>query len=86
MDANKEEKYNIAPASILLDDNKNILNERVEARIKGEAGEIEREEIDYIDVSPQQFTSVSTSLIPLQNDDANRAQMGSICKDKRCHW
>ena len=78
LDANAEERYNIAPASILLDENGKIMNERVEARIKGEAGEIEREKIDYVDVSPQQFTSVATSLIPfLQNDDANRAQMGS---------
>ncbi|MFA5169541.1 MAG: DNA-directed RNA polymerase subunit beta [Candidatus Paceibacterota bacterium] len=78
MDANEEERYNIAPASIVLDDKGNILNERVEARIKGEPGEIEREKIDYVDVSPQQFISVATGLIPfLQNDDANRAQMGS---------
>jgi DNA-directed RNA polymerase subunit beta len=78
MDANEEEKYNIAPASILLDEKDVIKNDRVEARIKGEAGEIEKENIDYIDVSPQQFVSVSTGLIPfLQNDDANRAQMGS---------
>ncbi|KUK49753.1 MAG: DNA-directed RNA polymerase subunit beta, partial [Parcubacteria bacterium 33_209] len=73
-----EERYNIAPASILLDEKDAIKNDRVEARIKGEAGEIEKENIDYIDVSPQQFVSVSTGLIPfLQNNDANRAQMGS---------
>jgi len=78
LDANAEERYNIAPASVVLDQEGRMINERVEARIKGEAGEIEREKIDYIDVSPQQFTSVATSLIPfLQNDDANRAQMGS---------
>jgi len=78
MDANEEERYNISPASILLDDKGNILEERVEARIKGEPGEIEKEKIDYVDVSPQQFISVATGLIPfLQNDDANRAQMGS---------
>lgn len=78
MDANEEERYNIAPASILSDEKGNILNERIEARIKGEPGEIEKEKIDYVDVSPQQFISVATGLIPfLQNDDANRAQMGS---------
>ncbi|MFA5080377.1 MAG: DNA-directed RNA polymerase subunit beta [Candidatus Paceibacterota bacterium] len=78
LDANAEERYNIAAASIVIDDNGKILNERVEARIKGEAGEIEREKIDFVDVNPQQFCSVATSLIPfLQNDDANRAQMGS---------
>ncbi len=78
MDANAEERFNIAPASILTDEKGKIMNERVEARIKGEPGEIEREKIDYVDVSPQQFISVATGLIPfLQNDDANRAQMGS---------
>jgi len=78
MDANEEERYNITPASTLIDSKNNIVQDRVEARIKGEPGEIEKEDIDYMDVSPQQFTSVSTSLIPfLQNDDANRAQMGS---------
>ncbi|MFZ3054837.1 MAG: DNA-directed RNA polymerase subunit beta [Minisyncoccales bacterium] len=78
MDANEEERYNIAPGSIVLDEDRNILNDRVEARIKGEPGEIEKEKIDYVDVSPQQFISVATGLIPfLQNDDANRAQMGS---------
>jgi DNA-directed RNA polymerase subunit beta len=78
LDATAEERYNIAPASVVLDENNKIIDERVEARIKGEPGEIERELIDYVDVSPQQFISVSTSLIPfLQNDDANRAQMGS---------
>lgn len=78
MDANEEERHNISPASIILDEKDAIKNDRVEARIRGEAGETERENIDYIDVSPQQFVSVSTGLIPfLQNDDANRAQMGS---------
>ncbi|MFA5368632.1 MAG: DNA-directed RNA polymerase subunit beta, partial [Candidatus Paceibacterota bacterium] len=78
LDATAEERYNIAPASVKLDENNKIIEERVEARIKGESGEIESSAIDYVDVSPQQFISVSTSLIPfLQNDDANRAQMGS---------
>jgi len=78
MDATEEERYNIAPASILTDETGKILDDRVEARIKGEPGEIEKEKIDYVDVSPQQFISCATGLIPfLQNDDANRAQMGS---------
>lgn len=78
LDATAEERFNIAPASIQLDENNKIKEERIEARIKGDPGEIEKENIDYVDVSPQQFISVSTSLIPfLQNDDANRAQMGS---------
>jgi len=41
-----------------------MLEERVEARVKGEPSEIEREKIDYVDVSPQQFLSVATALIP----------------------
>ena len=50
----------------------------MEARIKGEPGICNKEEIEYVDVSPQQILSVGTSLIPfLQNDDANRALMGS---------
>lgn len=78
MNANEEERYNIAPASIKIDDKGNITEKRVQARIKGEPGEIEKEKIDYIDVAPEQFISSATSLIPfLQNDDANRAQMGS---------
>jgi DNA-directed RNA polymerase subunit beta len=76
--AAEEERHNIASASVLLDEKGNMIEERVEARVKGEPSEIEREKIDYVDVSPQQFLSVATALIPfLQNDDANRAQMGA---------
>ena len=78
LNAYEEEKYNIASASIPLDDNNNIIPERVEARIKGEPGEIEKGKIDFIDVSSEQSISIATSCIPfLQNDDANRALMGS---------
>ncbi|MDD5568872.1 MAG: DNA-directed RNA polymerase subunit beta [Candidatus Pacebacteria bacterium] len=78
LDATAEERYNIAAASVPMDESGHISAARVEARIKGEPGEIEKELIDFVDVSPQQFISVSTALIPfLQNDDANRAQMGS---------
>jgi DNA-directed RNA polymerase subunit beta len=74
----EEEKYNIAHGGTPIDDKCNIIPEKVEARIKGEPGEIERDKIDFIDVSPQQSISIATSLIPfLQNDDANRALMGS---------
>lgn len=78
LNAYEEEKYNIAPAGVLMNDKKEILSAKVEARIKGEPGEIEKEKIDFIDVSSEQPISVATSLIPfLQNDDANRALMGS---------
>ncbi len=76
--AYEEEKYNIAHAGISVDDKGNILSSLVEARIQGQPGEIKKERIDFVDVSPQQSISVATSLIPfLQNDDANRALMGS---------
>ena len=74
----EEEKYNIAHGGIKIDDKNNIIPDKVEARIKGEPGLIDKEKIDFIDVSPEQFISIGTSLIPfLQNDDANRALMGS---------
>ena len=78
LNAYEEERYNIASAGVAIDEKGNILAEKVEARIKGEPGEIEKEKIDFIDVSPNQSISIATSLIPfLQNDDANRALMGS---------
>ena len=76
--AYEEEKYIIAHAGIELDDKGKIIDEKVEARIHGEPGVAERDKVEYIDVSPQQFISVATALIPfLRNDDANRALMGS---------
>lgn len=78
LNAFEEERYNIAAAGVEVDKNGKILSEKVEARIKGEPGLLEREKIDFIDVSPEQSIAVATSLIPfLQNDDANRAQMGA---------
>jgi len=78
LSAAEEERHNIASASVALGEKSDILSKRVEARVKGESSEIEKEKIDYVDVSPQQFLSVATALIPfLQNDDANRAQMGA---------
>ncbi len=76
--AYEEERYIIASGRILVDDEGKILEKEVEARIRGEPGVAKREEIDFVDVSPEQSISIATSLIPfLQNDDANRAQMGS---------
>ena len=78
LNAYEEEKYNIAHGGTMIDDKKVIISSKVEARIKGEPGLIERDQIDFIDVSAEQFISVATSCIPfLQNDDANRALMGS---------
>ena len=76
--AYEEERYNIATAGTEIDSNNNIVTEKVEARIKGKPGRVSKKKIDFIDVSPQQFISTATSLIPfLQNDDASRALMGS---------
>ncbi len=74
----EEEKYNIAPGDVPVDEKRKIIPKRVEARIKGEPGEINRDKIDFMDVSTEECISIGTSLIPfLQNDDANRALMGS---------
>lgn len=78
MTADEEEKYNIAIAAVQLNEKNAIIPQKVEARLHGEPGICDKNEVDYIDVSPQQILSVGTSLIPfLQNDDANRALMGS---------
>jgi DNA-directed RNA polymerase subunit beta len=78
LNAYEEEKYSIAHAGIAINDKGEIIPKKVEARIKGEPGVIEKNKIDFIDVSPEQFISVASSCIPfLQNDDANRALMGS---------
>ncbi|XOA42809.1 MAG: DNA-directed RNA polymerase subunit beta [Candidatus Nealsonbacteria bacterium] len=76
--AYEEEKYNIASGVIPIDKKGNIISKNVEARVKGKPDIIDKKELDFIDVSPEQPISIATSLIPfLQNDDANRALMGS---------
>jgi len=78
LNAFEEEKYNIAHGGVPIDDKGNIIPKKVEARIKAEPGLIDKNKIDFIDVSSEQCISIATSLIPfLQNDDANRALMGS---------
>ncbi len=78
LNALEEEKYNIAHAGILYDENGKITEEKVEARIKTEPGSISRDEVNFIDVSPNQAFSVATSMIPfLEHNNANRALMGS---------
>jgi DNA-directed RNA polymerase subunit beta' len=77
-DAFEEEKFNITHAGTPRDERGRLQGPFVEARIKGEAGTCTTKEVDFIDVAPHEFVSVATSLIPfLQNDDANRALMGS---------
>ena len=78
LNAYEEERYNIASGAVPIDERGNIIPQKVEARIKGEPGVADRDKIDFIDVSSEQSISIATSLIPfLQNDDANRALMGS---------
>ena len=79
LSADEEERKIIAQANEPLDSEGHFVNARVASR--GEGGEIDlipRERIDYMDVSPKQVVSVATAMIPfLENDDANRALMGS---------
>lgn len=73
-----EETLNIAQANARVDENGYLLDEKVIARSGGEFVLIDREKVDYIDVSPKQVVSVAAALIPfLEHDDANRALMGS---------
>ncbi len=73
-----EDKYVIGQANIQLDKNGKLVNERNAARLAGEFITASRDEIQYMDVSPKQLVSVAASLVPfLENDDANRALMGS---------
>ncbi|MBT5028320.1 MAG: DNA-directed RNA polymerase subunit beta, partial [Nitrospina sp.] len=73
-----EDKYLIAQANVELDDNKKFVEPIVSARKGGDFVLSQSEKVDYMDVSPKQLISVAASLIPfLENDDANRALMGS---------
>ncbi|CAN5472786.1 hypothetical protein BH18ACI3_BH18ACI3_12690 [soil metagenome] len=74
----EEDKWIIGQANIELDEKGNLVNKRNAARQKGEFITADKGEIQYMDVSPKQLVSVAASLIPfLENDDANRALMGS---------
>ena len=78
LSADREDRYIIAQAKEPLDESGWFAKKRVLARYREDIKEFDREEIDYVDVSPRQLVSVATSLIPfLENDDTNRALMGS---------
>ncbi len=78
MTADTEDGYVVAQANEELDNENKFVNKIVKARYQDETIEIEREKVDYMDVSPKQLVSVATAMIPfLENDDANRALMGS---------
>ena len=78
MTADEELEYYIAPATIKSDENGNIMNDRVPVRYQNDNLIVEKEKIDYVDVSPQQIISITTSGIPfLEHDDGKRALMGA---------
>ena len=78
LSAMEETKYAIAQANASVTEDGELANEFVNARIQGEATIVARGDIQYMDVSPKQVVSVAASMIPyLENDDANRALMGS---------
>jgi DNA-directed RNA polymerase subunit beta len=74
----EEDRYTIGQASVEIDRQGRVIQERTTARKAGEFKPADREELEFLDVSPKQLVSVAASLIPfLENDDANRALMGS---------
>ena len=78
MTADEEDNYHVAQANTPLDEEGHFLHKNVSGRYREETQEYERSKFDYMDVSPQMVFSVATALIPfLENDDANRALMGS---------
>ena len=78
MTADVEDNYMVAQANEPLDENGKFKRKKVNARYRDEFMEIEASEADYMDVSPKMVVSVATAMIPfLENDDANRALMGS---------
>ncbi len=78
LSAMEEQRFAIAQANAELDDNGRLKNEFVNCRVGGDATLVPRLEVAFIDVSPKQLVSVAAALVPfLENDDANRALMGS---------
>ena len=78
MTADEEDNYHVAQANEPLDEEGHFLHKNVSGRYREETQEYERKMFDYMDVSPKMVFSVATALIPfLENDDANRALMGS---------
>lgn len=78
MTADEEDEFIVAQANEPLDENGRFANAKVNGRFRDEFVEVERDRADYMDVSPRMVVSVATAMIPfLENDDANRALMGS---------
>lgn len=78
LSAIEEGQFAIAQANVLLDDNNSLVEDLIPCRHRGETTLMQRQDITYMDVSPQQIVSIAASIIPfLEHDDANRALMGS---------
>ncbi len=78
MTADEEDRYHVAQANEALDENGYFVRKNISGRYREETSEFQRSRIDYMDVSPKMVFSVATAMIPfLENDDANRALMGS---------
>ncbi len=78
MTADVEDEFTVAQATEPVDENGCFMNKRITCRHRNEIVEVDREEVDYVDVSPKMMVSIATAMIPfLENDDANRALMGA---------
>ena len=78
MAADEEDKYVVAQANEPLDEQSKFVRDRVNCRIRNDIREVPKDQADYMDVNPKQLISIATALIPfLENDDTNRALMGS---------
>ncbi len=78
MTADVEDEYIVAQASEPVDEDGRFVNARITCRHRDEIVEVDRERVDYVDVSPKMMVSVASAMIPfLENDDANRALMGA---------
>ncbi|MBQ3924603.1 MAG: DNA-directed RNA polymerase subunit beta, partial [Firmicutes bacterium] len=76
--ADMEDRFVVAQATEPVDENGCLINERITCRHRDEIIEVDREMVDYIDISPKMMVSIATAMIPfLENDDANRALMGA---------
>ncbi len=76
--ADMEDLYVVAQATEPKDENGVLLNKRITCRHRDEIIDVDREQVDYIDISPRMMVSIATAMIPfLENDDANRALMGA---------
>ncbi len=78
MTADIEDEYFVGQATEPVDENGRLVNDRITCRHRNEIVAVDRENVDYIDVSPKMMVSIATAMIPfLENDDANRALMGA---------